>query len=340
MKIIILAVLLVLSTATIHSPSGFLKTKTVKTTNDDKLFVAYFQSWSEKWSSTGLDTGLANLPSYINAVLISFMRPDCTYQGKLSLGGTGLDFSSDGSVVKASITALKAKNPNTKVLVAVGGATYTNFGSTNVQAIARFVQDFGLDGVDIDFEPSNPGCTASGGQVSCQSDQQYINVVNSLRNALPRPYILTTAGWSIGAYGQGSFANSQPQGAYTGVAVNMLKTVGSQLDWVNIMSYDASDALDPKEAFNAYRSLYSGRLAAGVEVPPEAWGGHVYTVGKVQDLANYVNSKGNGGMMLWSLHKVPNGSVSDDNPDALRLAQTVCNSLGLGNCSQKLFPWQ
>jgi len=268
------------------------------------------------------------------------MKPDCTYQGGLKLAGTGLDFSSDGSAVKGAITALKAKNPNTKTLVAVSGATYTNFGGLNIQAIAKFVADFGLDGVDIDYEPSNSGCTAAGGKVSCQTDQGYINVVKSLRAVLPRPLILTTAGWSIGAYGQGAFANSQPQGANTGLAVNMLLSVGSQLDWVNIMSYDASNALDPKEAFNAYRSLFSGQLNAGVEVPPEAWGGHIYTVGKVQDLASYVNSDKNGGMMLWSLHKANNGAVSNDNPDALLMAQTVCNSLGLSGCSQKLFPWQ
>lgn len=42
-------------------------------------------------------------------------------------GGTGLDFSSDGAVVRDAISSLKARQPNTRVLLAVGGATYTNF---------------------------------------------------------------------------------------------------------------------------------------------------------------------------------------------------------------------
>lgn len=45
----------------------------------------------------------------------------------------------------------------------------------------------------------------------------------ALRLALPRPFIVTTAAWSIGAYGEGPFASSQPQGAHTGMALNMLR---------------------------------------------------------------------------------------------------------------------
>ena len=41
--------------------------------------------------------------------------------------GTGLSFSSDGRVVRDAIAALKARQPNTRVMLAVGGATYTNF---------------------------------------------------------------------------------------------------------------------------------------------------------------------------------------------------------------------
>ena len=56
------------------------------------------------------------------------MRPDCTYtKGSLTFGGTGLDFSSEGAVVRDAVTTLKAKRPNTRVLLGVGGATYTNF---------------------------------------------------------------------------------------------------------------------------------------------------------------------------------------------------------------------
>lgn len=81
-------------------------------------------------------------------VIVSFVKPECTYtKGSLSFAGTGLDFSSTGSTVKAAIAALKAAtNNNTKVLLAVGGATYNNWGSLNTACIKDLVDDFGFDG--------------------------------------------------------------------------------------------------------------------------------------------------------------------------------------------------
>lgn len=39
----------------------------------------------------------------------------------------------------------------------------------------------------------------------------------------------------------------------------------------------------------------------GVEVPPEAWGGHVITVAEAQNITSYIKSHGGDGMMIWSL---------------------------------------
>ena len=78
---------------------------------------------------------------------VSFAQPDCTYvKGSLALQGTGLSFSSDGPTVKAAIAALKATQPNTRVMLAVGGATYTNFAALNTACIKNIVDDFGFDG--------------------------------------------------------------------------------------------------------------------------------------------------------------------------------------------------
>lgn len=44
-------------------------------------------------------------------------------------GGTGLSFSVDGPIVRDAISTLKSRQPNTRVLLAFGGATYPNFGS-------------------------------------------------------------------------------------------------------------------------------------------------------------------------------------------------------------------
>lgn len=122
--------------------------------------------------------------------------------------------------------------------MAVGGATYTAWDRINLPAIASFVKTFGLDGVDLDYEPASAGCTWSGpAGVRCATDAEFISLVNRTRAALPRPALLTTAAWSIGAYGQGAWLNSQPQGDHTGMSVNVLKAVGDMFDVVNVVRH-------------------------------------------------------------------------------------------------------
>ena len=108
----------------------------------------------------------------------------------------------------------------------------------------------------------------------------------------------------------------------------MLKTVGDQLDVVLVMSYDASNAYDPKQALDAYRHYFSGAVALGVEVANEAWGGHVTSLAEVSSLADYVVAQGGAGLMLWSLQK-----PADAGPTGLAISQLACAKLGLQRCS-------
>jgi chitinase len=290
------------------------------------LFVGYYQSWSDSWKANGADTVLAHLPAYVNVVNLSFMEPNASYAaGSISLGGTGLSFPYDGPTLRDAVKALHAAHPGTRVLVSVGGATYPSWSSFNPQAVAAFVNDFGLDGVDLDYEPSNAGCSSNGSTVTCPSDGEYVSVVNRMRAALPRPKWVTIAAWSVGAYGEGTWASAPPQGsAYMGIALSVLKQAAGALDLVNVMSYDASPAYNPQQALAAYRHYFSGRIAMGIETPPEAWGGHVETVGEIDTLADAVNAAHAGGLMLWSIQKA--GPTQ-------QFATEMCNKLGLGGCN-------
>ena len=290
-----------------------------------KLFVGYYQTWSDSWKANGADTVLANLPAYVNVVNISFAQPNMNYAaGSLSLGGTGVGTPYDGPTLKAAVAALHQKNPGTKVMLSVGGATFPSFASFNTGAIASFVEDFGLDGVDIDYEPADPGCTAPGGTVSCPSDAEYVSVVKSMRAALPAPYWISIAAWSVGAYGEGAWANAPPSSAFAGISLAVLKQAASSLDLVNVMSYDASPAFDPVQALHAYQHYFSGRIAMGIEVPPEAWGGHIETIAEIDTLADAVNGSGAAGLMLWSIQKPG---------PAQEFATEMCVKLGLGSCN-------
>jgi chitinase len=295
----------------------------------ERLFVGYYQTWSDTWKADGADTVLAKLPSYVNVVNISFAEPNMNYApGSLSLGGTGVGVPYDGPTLKAAIAALHKNNPGTRVMISVGGATFPSFSSFNAGTIASFVKDFGFDGVDIDYEPSNADCSNAGGAVACPSDDEYVSVVKSMRAALPSPYWISIAAWSVGAYGEGAWANAPPESLYKGLTLAVLKQASTALDLVNVMSYDASPAFDPVEALKAYQHYYPGKIAMGIEVPPEAWGGHIETVAEIDTLADAVNGANAAGLMLWSIQKPG---------PAQEFATEMCSKLGLAGCAAPMF---
>lgn len=310
-----------------------------KGASEQKLLVGYYESWSEPWVSDPTKSKLANVAPYVSVVNLSFMQPDANYvAGSYNLAGTGLQFPYDGFTLKQVIQQFKKTHPKTKLLVAVGGATYHNWDQLNVAAISAFVKDYELDGVDVDLETS-PGCARGQDQhIHCASDQKYIQIVKSFRQAMPSPKWVTIAAWSIGAYGEDQWVNSQPQGDYTGMMLALLREMGDQIDMLNVMSYDAGNKMttgyDPLEALNAYQYYYKGKLAMGVEVSPESWGGNISSLQDVETLAQAVKQKNAAGMMLWSLQKRPNSTPTPQIPDANMIGKAICSAFGLNGCDQ------
>ncbi|KAL6778535.1 hypothetical protein ACKKBF_B15160 [Auxenochlorella protothecoides x Auxenochlorella symbiontica] len=85
--------------------------------------------------------------------------------GQTDLANTGLLFEGTSAAqLTAGIQALQSKG--TKVMLSIGGASNADrpveWESWNVKAATDFVQDFGLDGIDIDFEPREPGISRHG----------------------------------------------------------------------------------------------------------------------------------------------------------------------------------
>jgi len=103
------------------------------------------------------------------------------------------------------------------------------------------------------------------------------------------------------------------------------------------MSYDAGTTYNPQEALAAYQNYFKGKIVLGVKVPKEAWGGNVYTLTKVSNLAQVVVDKNAAVLMLWSLQKQPEGTPSDANPTAEMIAKIACQVFTLSSCLQPLF---
>lgn len=304
----------------------------------EQPFVGYHESWSETPAATADGTRLAALPAYVNPVILGFARPDLDYRGDLDLAGTGLEFPFSGRVLKEAVALLRARNPGTRVLLSVGGAAYGRWDRFDPDALARLVGDLGLDGVDLDYEPTQPDCgPAADGGWHCASDANWRRYVAAMRAALPRPALLAVPGWSVAAYGRGAWRDAPPRSPWTGNLLALFDAPeAAEIDLVSIMAYAANESLDPLESFRAYRAAWDGPLALGVMVPPDPLDGPHYGADRVAALTRAVTEDPRGGMMLYTLQRHPEGPVTRDNPDAALLAREICLGQGLPDCERPL----
>lgn len=297
------------------------------------VIVVYHDSWNEIAAAGPAATSIAALPGYLSIVNLAFVKPDLRYAGDLDLSRTGLEYTYSGTVLRDSIALLKQRQPRTRVLLSVGGAAYHTWRNLNEAAIGRLVRDLGADGVDIDFEPPHPDCAAGPDQaIHCRTDAFWQALIRRFRTVLPRPALLTAAVWSVGAYGEGAFQASRPHSRYTGFMLSVLRSpAASQLDLLSIDAYDAGPDYDPLEAFRAYRAVWHGPLALGLEIRRRGGSGPFFSPAQAETLARSVVRDG-GGMMLYPLLAVPEGSKKPDAEDGRALSMAMCRGLGLRGC--------
>jgi len=297
--------------------------------------VVYDDSWDEPALTSAAASPLASLPDYITIVDLAFVRPDLVYPGQLDLSHTGLEYRFTGNVLRDAIAMLKARRPDAKVLVSVGGAAYRNWRALNETAVAKLVHDLGADGADIDFEPSHPDCgTSTSGSRYCATDPVWPMLVQRFRTVLPRPAILTAAVWSVGAYGEGVFKDAEPSSHYTGLMLRFLRSpVAAELDMLSIDAYDAGPEFDPTQAFRAYRAVWAGPLALGLAVARRGGSGPFYSEADAELLARQVSRDPEGAMMVYPLLAEPEGARSDTLPNGRGLASSICRGMGLRGCA-------
>lgn len=244
----------------------------------------YYETWSDKWTSDFTKSGLYNLDPLVTIVYLAFAKPECSYvAGQNSWIGTGLNFSSDWSVVKSSIEALKKRNVT--VMLSVGGGSYWSGPKTfNAQNCVALMNDLGCDGIDIDWE----------GYAS--RDYELTDCIKKLKPLMGSKKI-SFAGFSTGAYGKDG-------DTYKGSAIDAMTKQGSNVDWINIMAYDAGKKFDPLGAFAAYQVYYKGPLLLGFEVGKQGWGDDLLTIDEVEKNCEVVKAQGSqNGIMIWSYQK-------------------------------------
>lgn len=299
-------------------------------------FVAYHAGWFEPAATRAEDTTIARMPGYVNVLILSFAKPDLVYRGDLDLSGTGLQYRIPGPMLRDAVALLKRRQPATRVLLAVGGWGYWGWSALDEGALAALVRDLGVDGIDVDYEPQDPGCAPTrDGRIRCLSDRVWIGLVERLRRAFPRPMLLSVPGWSVGAYGEGEWKDAVPRSPWTGSMLALLRSpAAAHIDHVSIMSYDAGLSYDAAEAFRAYRRHWRGPLTLGVQVAFDNARVPRHTLETARRFAAIARADPRGGVMLYALQVVPPGRVGADNPDYRLLAATICDVLNPGRCAE------
>lgn len=244
----------------------------------------YYETWSDKWVSDATKSGLALIDKPITIVYLSFAQPDCKYvANQNTFIGTGLNFSSDWKVVKAALDIVKKKGIT--VMLSVGGGSYwSGTKSFNAVNCVALMNDLGCDGIDIDWE----------GHAS--RDYELTDVIKTLKPLMGSKKI-SFAGFSTGAYGKDG-------DTYKGSAIDAMVKQGSNVDWINIMAYDAGKNFDPLGAFAAYQVYYKGPLLLGFQVGKQGWGDDLLTKEEVEKHCDIVKAQDKKhGIMIWSYQK-------------------------------------
>ena len=146
------------------------------------------------------------------------------------------------------MVALKKTNPDLKVMLSVGGWGSGRFSEMAMEGkrrkafaedCVRVVEEFGLDGIDIDWE--YPTSSAADISSSPKDTDNFTKLMKDLRKALGQEKLLTLASAASAEYID-------------------FKAIEPYMDFVNIMAYDMANA--PKHHSALYESENSGSITS------------------------------------------------------------------------------
>lgn len=194
-----------------------------KEATNDKVVIAYVTSWSSVIPD----------PAHLTHINYAFGHVTNSFDG----------VRIDNPQRLKTLVALKEVKPELKVMLSVGGwgsGRFSEMASTDERRKAfakdclRVVEEFGLDGIDIDWE--YPTSDMAGISASPDDTKNFTLLMKELRRVLPAEMQLTMA----------SAANAK--------YVDFKEAV-QYMDFVNVMNYDMASA--PQHHSGMYRSEMS-----------------------------------------------------------------------------------
>ena len=192
----------------------------------DKVVIAYVTSWSKVMPD----------PSLVTHINYAF--------GHVTDSFNGVRINNEERL--RQIAALKKETPHLKVLLSIGGwgsGRFSEMAADEQNRLSfakdcqRVVQEFGLDGIDIDWE--YPTCSAANISSSPDDTDNFTFLMRDIRQAIGKDKLLTMA-----SVASAKFVN--------------FRAIMNDIDFVNIMSYDMANA--PHHHATLYRASISGEL--------------------------------------------------------------------------------
>ncbi|MDR1563367.1 MAG: InlB B-repeat-containing protein [Oscillospiraceae bacterium] len=163
-----------------------------------KIAGAYFAPWN--WDGSTLPD-----PNMFTHIFYCFSSVNF-YTNKAEINRTG---SYSDAFCLNRLSELKKINPNLKIILSVGGAGADGFSQmaatqqgrdTFVASLVDLMQEFNLDGFDIDWE--FPGSSDAGVGYSPADTQNYVYLLRDIRNAIGSDKDLSVAAPPGNWYGQ------------------------------------------------------------------------------------------------------------------------------------------
>jgi chitinase len=187
-------------------------------------------------------------PEKLTHINFAFAKIDAA--GKVALPHPGI------APQLAQLRGLKARNPDLKILLSVGGWTADGFSDAAVSADARLqfaqsavdvLRDQSLDGIDLDWE--YPGQDVAGIKARPEDRENFTLLLQELRERhdASRPgYLLPIA--------------SADHDYFDHTEMDKLHVY---LDWINVMTYDFFNSMSPTTGNHA--GLYRSKFAAATD---------------------------------------------------------------------------
>jgi len=295
-------------------------------------FHAYHEMWHD-WPQMPVeymqpdDFYLANLPNYMRGVVLFVAKVQATYVDTSSnlIDTMGIQWPASASLLQDTLALLRQRVPGIKIFLGIQQWNFTfqyphpsqpggwyDMATEHLEAHQRFCNDMGLDGIVIDYEVvyglEHPEleyhCYTVDGERRCYTDEEMVRVIKQFRTQFPRPFLLGFNANHVGAYGEGDYTFAPPGLGWNSGYNHCIwrdAEAYAALDFFHLMTYDAGNGYDPRQAVRAYQHYFPAiQLYLGVRVGPPDFAGDKITGYQFRDFANTCIKLGLSGAHMYA----------------------------------------